>query len=373
MGRINHHENARTIPLEETTGNYRLFKNGSPLFEQLFQDISDAKVQVDIYFFLIENDYITENFLEVIKNKAKENIPVRFMVDRLGGHKVTKKMRKELLDAGVDFQFAEKPRFPYFFYRMNRRNHRKITVVDGKAAYVGGFNIGKNYMGESSKFGNWRDYHLRLTGPVVEKLHQVFLDDWFLATGNLENPIKNSEDGQHRIKVMATDGVGLEEEFLRMIDSAESEILIGSPYFIPTPKLMESFRKALQRGVHLKILIPMKSDHPFVKEGAIPYLKNLYKLGATIHFFDAGFYHSKLIIIDGRFADIGTANFDRRSLFLNKEVNTYIYEEGFIRDLRETYLEDFADGVPFNEEWLKIRSIGTKIREKIAVFLRPFL
>ncbi|MCA0985440.1 cardiolipin synthase [Halobacillus yeomjeoni] len=373
MGRYNHIRHARTIIPPQTKGNYRLFKNGSPLFEQLFQDISDASVQVDVYFFLVEKDYITENFLNVLKNKAREGVPVRFMVDRLGGHKVTKEMRIELEDAGVDFQFAEKPGFPYFFYRLNRRNHRKVTVVDGKYAYVGGFNIGKNYMGESSTFGNWRDYHLRLTGPIVEDLHRVFLDDWYLATGIEEQPLPSTSEGSHRIQMIATDGVGLEEEFVRMIQSAEKEVLIGSPYFIPTKTLMDSFLRVLKKGIHVKILIPMKSDHPFVKEAALPYLKNLHEHGATIRFFDAGFYHSKMIIIDEAFADIGTANFDRRSLFLNKEVNTYIYEKGFIRDLRETYLEDFNDGYPFDEHWWKIRSVGTKIREKIAVLLRPFL
>ncbi|GEN54797.1 cardiolipin synthase [Halobacillus faecis] len=373
MGRAKHKKNHRPIPLPETLGNYKLYKNGSVLFEQMFQEISEAEKQVDIYFYLIDNDYISENFLGVLKKKARNGVPVRLLVDRLGGYKINKSARKKLKDAGVDFYFAETPRFPFFFYRLNRRNHRKITVIDGKVGYVGGFNIGKNYIGESAKFGDWRDYHLRLTGPVVSEIHKVMLDDWYLASGETLSPCEPSDDGKYKMNIMATDGVELEKEFSKMITSAKKEILIGSPYFIPTPRLQNDLKQAIDRGVELHIMIPMKADHPFVKPAAIPYLKELYYKGASIRLFDAGFYHSKIIIIDGTFADIGTANFDRRSFFLNKEINTYVYDEDFINDLRAAYFEDARDAIPFDEHWLKRRSFTTRLNQRIAVLLRPFL
>ncbi|MCA1020882.1 cardiolipin synthase [Halobacillus litoralis] len=374
FGRSRHHKQARTIPLEETTGSYHLYKNGSRLYEQLFRDISEAEKQVDVYFFLIENDYIAENFLQVLKNKAAEGVPVRLMGDRVASFKITKKRREALEAAGVRFAFAETPGFPYFFYRLHRRNHRKITVIDGKIGYVGGFNIGKAYIGETSKFGDWRDYHIRSFGPVVHQLHTIFLDDWYLATGEKDAPLPPTEtEHPYRMRVVATDGVELEQEFRKMIDSAEREILIGTPYFIPTPTLQDALKTALKRNVSIHIMIPMKADHPFVKEAAVPYLKELKEAGADIRFFDAGFYHSKVIMIDGQFADIGTANFDRRSFFLNKEINTYVYDEAFIEDLRDFYFEDVADAVPFDDRWLKKRSLGTRINQKIAVLLRPFL
>ena len=166
---------------------------------------------------------------------------------------------------------------------------------------------------------------------------------------------------------------GLEDEMDEMIQRTEQELLIGTPYFIPTNRLLSSLEKALERGVELRIMIPMKSDHPIVKEAGIPYLDYLYRRGAKVGFFDAGFYHAKVIIVDGEIADLGTANFDRRSLFLNKEVNTFIYEQVFIGDLREMYLQDFKDACSFDDDWLKNRSIGTRINEKIAIILRPFL
>ncbi|MGI8316578.1 cardiolipin synthase [Halobacillus mangrovi] len=373
MGRMNHQRHPRVLPSKKTTGNYELFQNGPPFYERLFQDISNAQKQVDICFYIIDNDYISENFLQILKEKAREGILVRLLLDRVGGYRVNKRMRKELQAAGVEFQFAEVPEFPYFFYKLNRRNHRKITVIDGNIGYAGGFNIGKNYIGETPKFGNWRDYHLRLTGPAVKAFHEIFLDDWYLATGNRFPALANEEEGQSKLKIVATDGVELEKEFDQMIQFAKEEILIGTPYFIPTPKLMASLHRALEKEVTLKILVPMKADHPFVKEAAIPYLHELYKHGANIRFFDAGFYHSKLFMIDKQFADIGTANFDRRSFFLNKEVNTFVYEEKFLKELRKAYLKDFDDAMPFNETWLNNRSLSTKINEKIAALLRPLL
>ncbi|MGP4059198.1 cardiolipin synthase [Halobacillus sp. H74] len=373
IGKYNHNQNPRTLPKQETTGDYQLYKNGSALYEDLFQDIANAESQVDVYFFLVDNDYISQNFLQVLKNKAIEGIPVRLCTDRIGGYKLNKKIRQDLKRSGVQFAFSETPGFPYFFYRINRRNHRKITVIDGKIGYIGGFNIGSNYIGGSAKFGDWRDYHLRVTGPVVSAIHGILLDDWYLATGEKIEKHTTTEKGKHKLKVFATDGVELENEFTSIVQSAKNEILIGSPYFVPTEQLQKALKQAIKNGVDLHILIPMKADHPFVKEAGIPFLEELYHHGGHVHFYDDGFYHSKVIMIDGKFADIGTANFDRRSFFLNKEVNTYVYDEVFISDLRRSYFEDVADAVPFDDHWLKRRALSTRINEKIAVFLRPFL
>ncbi|SEH46091.1 cardiolipin synthase [Halobacillus karajensis] len=373
MGRANHLKQTRTLLFPKTTGDYQLYKNGSVLYEEMFQEIAGATSQVDICLFLIDNDPFSDQFLEILKNKARNGVPVRLLIDRLGGYKLNKKRQKELQEAGVKFYFAEPPGFPFFFYKMNRRNHRKITVIDGKIGYTGGFNIGKNYIGESAKFGEWRDYHLRLTGSVVSQIHKVFLDDWYLASGESSPPCEPPEDGDYKLNVVATDGVELEGKFEKMITSAQDEILIGTPYFIPTERLQKGLLQAIERGVNLHVLVPMKADHPFVKPAAIPYLKELYDNGATIRLFDAGFYHSKVIMIDQKVADIGTANFDRRSFFLNKEVNLYVFDEAFIKDLRKAYFEDADDALPFDEHWLKHRSMTTRFNQRIAVFLRPFL
>ncbi|MGP4069360.1 cardiolipin synthase [Halobacillus sp. B29] len=373
MGQISHKKTGYPINTEETHGQYELFSNGLTLFEAFFQDIAEAKVRVDISFFLIDRNEISRKFLDILKKKAQEGVSVHLLGDRLGCYLINKQIRNELKAAGVHFAFAEKLRFPLFFYHLNRRNHRKITVIDGKVAYIGGFNVGSNYTGHNPKFGDWRDYHLRYTGAVVEKLHAVFLKDWYESTGEKLATIKLRHPEGKKVSVLDSDGIGVAEEFNRLIRSASKEIIIGTPYFIPTHDLLHSLKNALKNGIALYILVPMKSDHPFVKEAGIVFLNELYQRGAHIKFFDAGFYHSKVFIVDGECADIGTANFDRRSFFLNKEVNTYVYDKTFIAAVRDAYFQDMKDAVPFNESWLNNRSLSTKINEKIAAKLRPLL
>ncbi|ELK49014.1 cardiolipin synthetase [Halobacillus sp. BAB-2008] len=374
FGRASHLKHARRLPFFEGTGDARLYTNGSSLYEDLFQSIRDADKQVDVQFFSIETDYISDNFLTVLKEKAEQGVPVRLLVDRLAGFKMNKHIQKELTNNGVIFQFAETPGFPFLFYKMNRRNHRKITVIDGKIGYVGGFNIGRNYIGENPKFGNWRDYHLRLTGEIVQGLHDIFEDDWQISKGN-KVPLPNApgRKKERGITLFPTDGVELEDAFMELFRSAEEEILLGSPYFVPTERLMTELEKGLKLGITLHVMVPLKSDHPFVKEAGIPYLERLYRLGAHVHFYDAGFYHPKMTIIDKKIVDIGTANFDRRSLFLNKEVNTILYDPVFIQTVRDSFFKDMEDSIPFDDHWLKHRSWKTRINEKIAVLLRPLL
>ncbi|SFF75641.1 cardiolipin synthase [Halobacillus alkaliphilus] len=373
MGQISHKKTGNPINIVKTHGQYELFSNGLTLFEAFFQDIAEAKVRVDISFFLIDQDEISRKFLDILKKKAQEGVPVHLLGDRLGCYLINKKTRNELKEAGVHFAFAEKPRFPYFFYHLNRRNHRKIAVIDGKAAYIGGFNVGSNYIGHNPKFGDWRDYHMRYTGAVVGKLHAVFIKDWYASTGKKLTPINTKHAEGKKVCVIDSDGIGVAEEFNRLIQSAAKEIIVGTPYFIPTPELLQSFKTSLKNGIELYIMVPMKSDHPFVKEAGIFFLNELYQRGAHIKFFDAGFYHSKVFIVDGEFADIGTANFDRRSFFLNKEVNTYVYDKTFIAAVRKDYFQDMKDAVSFDESWLNNRSLSTRINEKIAAMLRPLL
>ena len=374
MGKKAHKKQARFLAFDKAKGDYKLYKNGAPLFEDLFQDLTDARKQIDVLFYLIADDYISLQFIDILKKKAEQGLTVRLMVDRLGGYKIKPAMIQKMREAGVQFSFASKLGFPYFFYKVNRRNHRKILVIDGKIGYAGGFNIGKNYLGENPKFGEWRDYHLRLIGPAVSHLHTILLDDWLVETGEKIEPLPVSDHrGDKEIRFVATDGTRLEQEFLTMIQQAETEIFIGTPYFIPTEKLMTALTQALHRGVHLHIMVPLKADHPLVKPAATPYLKRICQEGGTVSLFDDGFYHAKVMIIDEKIADIGTANFDLRSLFLNKEVNTLVYDPEFIKELKAMFMGDTLNAIALDDDWLAKRSLTTKISGKIAMLLRPLL
>ncbi|WP_173918542.1 cardiolipin synthase [Halobacillus sp. Marseille-Q1614] len=369
MGRKDHLARQRAFCFEKTPGDYLFYINGAPFFEALMQDIQDAKEYVDILFFIVSADETGYHFLDLLKKKAREGVRVRLLVDRIGSMKINKKIRRELQVAGVQFKFAEVPRFPYFFYKVNRRNHRKITIIDHKIAYIGSYNIGNVYLGGNADFYDWRDYHFRMVGPVVANLQKVFSDDWGETASNEEIP-SCWENAKHEIKVTATDGNQLERHLLDIIGLAKKELLIGSPYFVPTKKVMDALKAAIDRGVHLHIMIPFKPDHPLVREAGLPFLYKLYRLGATVSLFDAGFYHAKIIVVDRAFADVGTANFDQRSMFLNKEVNVYFYDKPFIEELSAAFMIDAADSLTMDEKWIRKKAFTIRLKEQIA---KPFL
>ncbi|MBB6453912.1 cardiolipin synthase [Salirhabdus euzebyi] len=374
FGKIHHHKNADNLSFPIASGDYSCFFNGSPLFKDMFQEIKDAKKEVCVQSYIIRNDSIGKELFTLLKQKAQEGLTVRLLVDRIGSFGLPVSVRRDLKKAGVYFTYSSKPSFPFFFYKFNRRNHRKITIIDGKIAYVGGLNVGNEYIGKSPRFNNWRDCHLRLTGELAKDVQHLFQHDWELAAKEKIEVYKaNMPKMEKQGKVVATDGIGLEDMFFHFIHQAKKEIIIGTPYFIPSKSIVRALEDAINRGVVVKILGPMKADHMLVKEAAIPYFVSLKEKGADVRLFDQGFYHAKIFMIDDNFCDIGTANFDRRSLYLNKEVNVITYDVAFIQKVRELFLKDFYHSVEMNDQWLNQLNAWTSIKIVIAKLVRPLL
>ncbi|MBO8156595.1 MAG: cardiolipin synthetase [Bacillaceae bacterium] len=361
------------LKFSATSGSFTFYYEGYPMFQDLFQDIYDAKKEVNIQFFIVKRDMISQQFFALLKECAQKGVTVRLLLDRLGCFRITKTTRQELEKAGVQVAFSEKPTFPHLLYQMNRRNHRKIAIIDGKTGYVGGYNLGKEYTGRDPQYNAWRDYHLRMTGKVVNDLQKIFEYDWKEAKEPISPIYETLPEDTRNVQVLATNGKRLEEHFLALINGAQGEILIGTPYFIPSQRLFNAMIRALKRGVMIKILLPMSANHPFVKEAGIPYFTELKEAGADVRLFDQGFYHSKMILIDQNICDLGTANFDMRSLFLNKEINLLITDRGFIQNVRDHFMSDFKTSIPVSKQWMNQLDLGTKLRIPIARLLRPLL
>jgi cardiolipin synthase A/B len=335
----------KSYPIRQS--NIDLITAGPELFEKLFLDIKNAKKHIHILFYIVKNDKISGEFLSLLKKKAEEGVEVRLLLDWVGSMRVKRKLIAGLKEAGVRFAFCHVPRFPYLFYSSQSRNHRKITVIDGSIGYLGGYNIGKEYVNLDAKLCPWRDYHLRLTGEGVEDLQSEFLYDWQNASGtDLHRDAAYFPDlpkGSIRHQHIPTEAGYLEETFLAIIRNARVKIIIGTPYFIPSPALFQELQRALKRGVRLSIIVPAKTDHLLVKEASYPYLRVLLKEGARIYQYTNGFYHAKILLADDTVCDIGTANFDKRSLYLNHELNCYIYEKSFIRSAEKVLEQDMKD------------------------------
>lgn len=358
-------------------GNIELFTNGKHLFFDYFQTIEQAKNHIHILFYIVKTDDISQYFFSLLQKKAREGVEVRLLVDWIGSFGLPKSIIRSLRKSGVQFVYSRKPTFPYFFYKLNRRNHRKITVIDGMIGYVGGFNIGKEYIGQDTDFGDWRDYHLKITGEGVADLQTQFFDDWEAATKEKLTTrqlyFPRADKGPITHQFIATNGQGLENEFIALIRQAQQQIIIGSPYFIPSAKVMNALLDALERQVAVTILVPLKADHLFVKEAAFPYFYRLLNAGAEIYRFYQGFYHAKTIMIDDRVCDIGTANFDKRSLFLNGEMNCLIYDRSFMQHMHQVIKRDLSRSERLTIDFWKKRTIWDRGKESLSLLLSEWL
>ncbi|AOM14041.1 MULTISPECIES: cardiolipin synthase [Bacillus cereus group] len=366
---------SRTFPLRQS--DFHLYTYGKDLYDALFTDIKQAQHHIHILFFIVKNDKISREFLKLLIDKAQEGIEVRILLDRFGSHYLSNEAIRSLRKHGVSFSFCHKVKFPLLFFSANQRNHRKITVIDGKTGYIGGFNIGEEYLGHNEYLGLWRDYHLRFTGEGVQDLQKQFLHDWFddtkqnLLDASLYFPKQNPGTILHQF--IPTDGAYLQHTFLHLINGAKKEICIGTPYFIPGKKIMNALLKARERGVQITILVPEKADHPLVREAKFPYCRKLIQAGCNIYAFQQGFFHAKIIIVDDDICDIGTANFDMRSLYINHEINCLLYSKHFVQTVKNKFHEDLKNASILSYSDVNPTSLIDRGKEWIGTMLAFFL
>jgi cardiolipin synthase A/B len=359
-------------------GAVRIFTKGGELFTDYFEELKRAKDYIHVIFYILKEDALSKEFLEILIDKARSGVEVRLLVDWAGGRALKKNTISLLKKEGIQFAFTHKPSLPYLFFTLQSRNHRKITIIDGKLGYLGGYNVGNEYIGGKPKLSPWRDYHLKLFGESIQDLQQVFIADWKHATGeDLGNvPLYKKKNGKgpalYQV-VPTTAGTTLEDMYLELFGKARERIIIGTPYFIPSKKLFHSLQNCLERGVSLSIIVPGHSDHPLVKEAAYPYFRVLIRKGARVYQYMNGFYHAKTLLIDRSVCDIGTANFDKRSLFLNSEINCYMYSQEQILEAESIIEADIASSRKLELAWLEKRDLGRSVKELAARVISSFL
>lgn len=249
----------------------------------MLTDMEKARNSIDLQFFIIRNDRIGNQFYSLLDKKQQEGVKVRVMTDWVGSFRFRGKWLKDK----VLFRKSNPPIFP-FFYHLQQRNHRKVLMIDEAISYVGGFNLGNEYVGKDNKLGMWRDYHLRFTGAITHVLKESFDIDWGEEIQRITvNDLKDAPD----IRVLATEGNALEQEIITFISQSSKSIEIGSPpYFVPTKKIDLALMDALQRGVKVTIVFPDKADHLLTKATALSYLKKMKKSGAAIYLYKDGFF-----------------------------------------------------------------------------------
>ncbi|WYP26137.1 cardiolipin synthase [Alkalihalobacillus sp. FSL W8-0930] len=345
-----------------------LLATGEDFFAKLFADVTASRHHVHMMFYIFKEDHIGMRLIELLEKKANEGVDVKLLVDWVGC-KLSRKTIKRLQEAGIVFAKSHIPTFPTLFFSLNHRNHRKLTIIDGRIGYLGGFNVGDEYLGRHPRFGFWRDFHMRFEGDGVQDLQDQFFAD--LALAGIKSQHKKSdypalEKGPHPIRFFTTYGRGLESLLLDMLKKANYSILLGSPYYVPGEAVQEALIQASQNGMEVSLLLPQKSDHPLVKEGSMGYIQRLIESGVSVYHYDQGFYHAKALVIDQSFGWISTANLDKRSFHLNSEMTCLLEDEASVRIVVTRMLHDIEISEKLTTQSLKQRSLYSKTKEQLA-------
>lgn len=377
LGRSLHLNKVHIQTISMRHSNFELFTDGNELFTDFFRELKEAKESIHVLFYIVKGDKISTEFLTILKEKAKAGIEVRLLVDWIGSFSIPRKKVKELAAVGVQFSFCHLPKLPFLFYSIQVRNHRKMSIIDGKIGYLGGFNVGKEYVDQDPVLNPWRDFHVKITGEGVYDLQEAFLHDWQKEAKTTISDLKRYfpclDKGKSRHEIIPTEGVFLEQSFSSLIRSAKHSIIICSPYFIPSQQLQHDLLQAINNGVQVTILVPEKQDQMLVKAASYRYFRDLLQSGAKVFQYLNGFYHGKVILIDHSICEIGTANFDKRSLFLNREINCYIYHDSFIQQVHAALRSDLQDSKPLTLQELNAPHLLRTVQEGIANIFSTFL
>jgi len=358
----------------------RLLIDGRETFRSIFEGIESAQQYILVQFFIVKDDAVGRELQSKLIQKAKKNVRVYFLYDEIGSHKLPQSYLRDMQIAGVVTSAFHSTKGKTNRFQLNFRNHRKIVVVDGKIAYVGGHNVGDEYMGKHPEFGPWRDTHVSVAGPVVQTIQFCFVEDWYWATKGtpeLNWELNRAVDGREDVLMIASGPADRLETcglmFVQAINAARKRIWIASPYFVPDLQTLSALKLAVLRGVDVRIMLPEKADHRTVYLASFTYYQNTLPVGIKLYRYTAGFMHQKVFLVDSSCAAVGTANLDNRSFRLNFEITLLNYDPDFVKEVETMLTNDFSHSRPVAMEEYSQRSFFFKLAARSARLLAPIL
>lgn len=359
-----------------------IYTDGNDKFRDLFQDIREAKDHIHLMYFIVRNDELGRKLVHELARKAEEGVKIRFLYDAIGSSGLPRRFFQSLREAGGEVAAFFPSRIPYLNLRVNYRNHRKLAIMDGVRGYIGGLNIGTEYLGLNRRYGFWRDTHLKLQGSAVMQLQAQFLLDWTLTMAG-EFPVEARYfpakvfQGEAGLQIVASgpdnEWEQIRNAFIKMILAAKETVYIQTPYFIPDDSLLTALQMAALSGVDVRMMLPRKPDHKIVYWASYSNLRELLNCGGTCYLYEKGFLHAKTIVVDGRVASVGTANMDNRSFKLNFEINAFIYDTVTASRLHDIFLEDLKHSSQLTREMYENRPLVNRFKESCARLLSPIL
>ena len=373
---------ARLTHLRATSGNLvEVLTEGAAMYDALGASIDAARNHVHAQYYLIRNDATGLWFRDRLVAAARRGVTVRLLMDGYGCFALGSAWRRPLHKAGVLVgEFL--PMRSLLLQPVNLRNHRKIVVVDGHTAFTGGFNIGDEYRGQMPGVGGWRDVHIRIEGPAAAELQRVFFQDWAFATNETIEPSQYFPkapiaSGGATIAIVPsgpdTHTEAIHRLFFGAIVGAEREVLVTTPYFVPTESLLVAMELAAMRGVDLKLMLPGRSNHAVTFHAGRSFYSQLLEAGVDLREYVPGIVHAKTLVADGKVALVGSANMDLRSFRLNFEVHALVHDATTAATLRDAFHAEVADSRRVELGAWQARPWTLRVKEGASRLVSPLL
>ncbi len=365
-----------------TDGNKaELLIDGQATFDSIFAGIDAAEHYVLVQFYIVRDDELGRELQDRLINAAIRGVQVFFLYDEIGSVGLTAAFRNRFVDAGIVSHPFHSRKGSGNRFQLNFRNHRKTVVVDGKVTWIGGHNVGDEYMGRDPKVGNWRDTHVRLEGPAAIGAQLAFVEDWRWATDTIPEGLTwvptRANDADMRALVIPTGPADKFESaslmFTSAINAARERIWIASPYFVPDDAVVQALQLASLRGVDVRILIPDKTDSMLVTLAAYAFFARIEDAGVDFYRYQDGFLHQKVVLVDDSFVTVGTANFDNRSFRLNFEITAAISNAEFAAEVATMLETDFAKARLMKPDEYDQKPVWFKFAVRAAYLTAPVL
>lgn len=358
----------------------RLLIDGEATYQAILDGIREAKKYILFQFYIFRDDESGRRFRDALVAKAKSGVSVRILLDNYGSMSLGDEFIRSMTDVGIDLRYVMDVSGDSNRFQLNFRNHRKIVIIDGKTGYLGGLNIGDEYLGKDKKLTPWRDTHMEWRGPAVKCLQVPFAEDWKWATGealkDLDWEIRPEDSvGEAKLLCLASGPADPFETcpmaFITLINASEKRIWIATPYFVPDDKTVTALQLAAIRGVDVRILIPDLNDSQLVYLSSFAYLAELEKTGVKVFRYGDGFLHEKVMLVDDELSVVGSANMDNRSFRLNFEVTGVVSDHSFNTKMTEMLEADFAKSRQTGADELEAKGFWFRLGVRSARLLAP--
>ena len=363
--------------LPATGGNaLRLLVDGAATFDAVFREIDSARESVWLQFFIIRDDRLGRDLADRLIAAASRGVECLVMYDQVGSKDLPASWRESLMRGGVKVQPFITNRQHGRHFQINFRNHRKLVIVDGRVAFVGGLNAADEYMGRSKRFGPWRDTHLRIEGPSVAGFQIPFIEDWNYVTRSDPPYRLRSVPAGHAVVFPVASGPSEEwgvasAVYLSVIQDAQRRLWLASPYFVPSSPLLYAICHAALRGVDVRIILPHNPDHLLPWLSSFTFYPKLLAAGVKVFRYQEGFMHQKVLLADDEFAIVGSINLDYRSFMLNFELSSAVHDRDFASGVEAMFLADFDRCLPEDLHKFSDASLLFRLKCRAAALMSP--